>query len=958
MSKTSEFQPGTLIKARGREWIVLPETRPDLLKLRPIGGSEEDSTLIYLPLEVTPPEQATFPPPDSQKPGTQASALLLRDALKLKLRAGAGPFRSLGNIALEPRSYQLVPLMMALKLETVRLLIADDVGIGKTIESALIARELLDRGEISQICVICPPHLCEQWQKELLSKFHIPTEIVRTGTAGRLERGLPAGQSIFEVHPFTIVSLDYIKSDRRRDEFLRACPHFVIVEEAHTCVQSGAKLNHQRYKLLKGLAEKKDRHMLFLTATPHSGNEEAFHNLLGLLEPKFQGLQGLPEGEPRKKLREELALHFVQRRRPDLKSEWKDSTVFPDRKSMEDTYTLTGDWGRLFDDVLSYAREMVKRTEGKSQLQQRMNWWAALALLRCISSSPSAASIALRTRLTALENVSEAQQIEEIENLALETVFDGQSNELLTMDESVPAGTVEDSQTNQADKKLIEKLLKQAEQLKGKANDPKLALLFKWLEELLQEGYHPVIFCRYIATAHYVAEQLAQEWSKKKLKIQIDAVTGQLPFEERQEKINALESVLETHIPVLVATDCLSEGINLQKTFNAVIHYDLTWNPTRHEQREGRVDRFGQTSPEVKILTLYGENNPVDGAVLKVILEKAERIRKELGVYIPMPENNNQVMETIMKTVLLKTGSVESGNKQLTINFGEIEEKLENEWISAKEKAKQTQTIFAQQKLKPQEVLAEWQKTLDVLGGTQEVERFVRYAGERLKAPLEKNSRNFYKFPLEYLPNPLQERLENFGFEKKVNLIFQQPAPSNVEFIHRTHPLVSILADYLVEKSLSQEETTLASRCGALYVKEIQDVTTVFILRLRSQIVMESRQDNQFIPQKTLLSEECLSVAIKRIDSEDLFLKESSQIMSYEAVRNMEPEEQSYYIQQSLDQLPRYQKAFERLAQERSNELLKDHTRVREASQIRGTRYQVKPCLPVDIIGVYVFVPA
>ena len=162
MEVAEEFQTGTLVKARDREWVVLPENRSDLLKLRPLGGSDDDATLIYLPLEPTPPTQATFDLPDPSKPGSQSSAVLLRDALRLKLRAGAGPFRSFGNLAVEPRAYQLVPLLMALKQDTIRLLIADDVGIGKTIEAGLIARELLDRGEIEQLTVICPPHLCEQ----------------------------------------------------------------------------------------------------------------------------------------------------------------------------------------------------------------------------------------------------------------------------------------------------------------------------------------------------------------------------------------------------------------------------------------------------------------------------------------------------------------------------------------------------------------------------------------------------------------------------------------------------------------------------------------------------------------------------------------------------------------------------------------------------------------------------
>ena len=194
----AEYRLGSLVTARGREWVVLPNNGgPDLLRLRPLGGAEDDATLISLPLEPVPPRPATFPPPDPDKTGAQAAALLLRDALRLKLRAGAGPFRCFGNIAVEPRAYQLVPLLMALKMGTVRLLIADDVGIGKTIEAGLIARELLDRGEIQRLAVLCPPHLCDQWQEELASKFGIQSEIVRTGTAGRLERGLPAGPKHF-----------------------------------------------------------------------------------------------------------------------------------------------------------------------------------------------------------------------------------------------------------------------------------------------------------------------------------------------------------------------------------------------------------------------------------------------------------------------------------------------------------------------------------------------------------------------------------------------------------------------------------------------------------------------------------------------------------------------------------------------------------------------------------------
>ncbi|HNH48762.1 MAG TPA: DEAD/DEAH box helicase, partial [Myxococcota bacterium] len=278
------YSPGSLIHARGREWIVLSGGDPQILKVRPVTGSEEDQTLLHVDLEVEPVREARFAPPSPQQRGGHEAALLLRDAMLLSLRRGAGPFRSFGQIAVEPRAYQLVPLLMALKQDPVRLLIADDVGVGKTIEAALIARELLDRGDIERLAVLCPPHLVEQWVHELEDRFHIRAAAVTSASAARLERNLPPSESIFKAFPYSVVSLDYIKSERRRNDFLRACPEFVIVDEAHTCSATTAG-KHQRYELLRQLADTPDRHLLFLTATPHSGDDAAFYRLLGLLDP-------------------------------------------------------------------------------------------------------------------------------------------------------------------------------------------------------------------------------------------------------------------------------------------------------------------------------------------------------------------------------------------------------------------------------------------------------------------------------------------------------------------------------------------------------------------------------------------------------------------------------------------------------------------------------------------------
>src|SRR5438270_358716 len=131
--------------------------------------------------------------------------------------------------------------------------------------------------------------LVAQWPTDLQNKFHLDSELVLSSTDSRLERNCRLGQSLFERYPYVVVSTDFIKADRRRDEFLRACPELVIVDEAHTCAYAGEGRGgrHQRYQLVSSLAQQKDRHLILVTATPHSGNEEAFRSLLTILDRNF-----------------------------------------------------------------------------------------------------------------------------------------------------------------------------------------------------------------------------------------------------------------------------------------------------------------------------------------------------------------------------------------------------------------------------------------------------------------------------------------------------------------------------------------------------------------------------------------------------------------------------------------------------------------------------------------------
>lgn len=391
---TVNFAPGDLVRARGREWVALPAPREGILALRPLSGSENDMVILDPGLEMMPVEAARFDLPDDASPTVQSKAALLADALRLTLRRGAGPFRSAAQLAFEPRTYQLVPLLMALRLPVVRLLIADDVGIGKTIEAGLILRELMDRGEVDAFSVLCPPHLVEQWVLELKNRFGIDAVAVTSGTAARLERGLPLAQTLFDAYPYTVVSLDYIKADRRREGFARACPDFVIVDEAHACVGTH-KGKQQRFELLSGLARDPDRRMVMLTATPHSGDEQAFARLLSLIDPSFASMDFEDA-----RFRERLARHLVQRRRIDITSgEWGEERAFPRKDEMEGglPYRLSKDHLAFQEAVLDYCFGVVFKA-GTGQRERRLAFWGTLALMRCVGSSPAAALSALRNR--------------------------------------------------------------------------------------------------------------------------------------------------------------------------------------------------------------------------------------------------------------------------------------------------------------------------------------------------------------------------------------------------------------------------------------------------------------------------------------------------------------------------------------------------------------------------------
>ncbi|MGH3907332.1 MAG: helicase-related protein [Pseudonocardiaceae bacterium] len=948
MTATQHFPVGSLVHARGREWVVLPDSNSELLVLRPLGGGDDDIAGVLRGIEHV--EHATFTPPSPEDLGDDRSARLLRDALRIGFRSSAGPFRSLAGLAVDPRPYQLVPLLLALRQHLVRLLIADDVGIGKTIEAGLVAAELLAQGSARGLAVLCPPSLAEQWQSELRTKFNLDAELVLPGTVTRLERGLEYGQSLFERHPITVVSTDFIKADRRRDDFLRAAPDLLIVDEAHTCVSDGPATNvagganrgrTQRFRLLQDLARDRSRHLILVTATPHSGKEEAFRNLIGLLDPTLHDADLATDPA-----RQRLAEHMVQRRRGDIRKFLGDTRFPRDRETKELDYRLSPPYRELFDDVLDYVRGRVRDTTG-TRLEQRVRWWSALSLLRALASSPAAAAATLKTRAVS----AEASSVEAADEMGRSTVLDPVEDEAIDSADLV-AGAVVDPAPTSREARVLSAFRKRALDLPAE-QDVKLSTLTTRIRTLHRDGFQPIVFCRFIQTAHYVAEHLREQLGR----VDVEAVTGELAPEDRAARVQAL---LERGASsrVLVATDCLSEGVNLQEGFQAVVHYDLAWNPTRHEQREGRVDRFGQPADIVRAVTIYGSDNGIDGMVLDVLLRKHQAISRDLGISVPVPSQSDQVLAALVEGVLLRSRDTD----QLTLDFDADRQRqdLHEEWESTAAAERQTRTRYAQRSIHDEDVIRELTAARQALGSPDDVYAFTRAALEECGAQVLTEDFGF-TVQTQVLPVGLRETLsppnDVIAFYRDL------PAPRTAAVLHRTDTKVGAVARYVLDAALDPMLAAFARparRCGVIRTATVTAPTTAVLARFRFHLTLPGRDG-----QRVQVAEEARVLAFTGQPTDPSWLDPDAveELLMTRAGANVPPDAARNMAAAVLTQLSALTPHLEPIAGELATTLRDSHVRVRRAARGRQAGalgvagLTVSAQLPVDVLGVYVYLP-
>jgi len=930
---STEFNPGSLVRLRNRDWVVMPSDDEKLMLIKPLGGTDEEATGIYLPLAIEDekPNPSQFPIPAISDLGNYSTAKLLYNAARLSFRNVAGPFRSIGRYSFRPRSYQVVPLIMSLRQDIIRLLIADDVGVGKTIEALMIVREMLDRGEIKRFAVVCLPHLCDQWQQELKDKFSIDAVIVRSSTAAQLDRKIRGDQTIFKYYPYQVISIDFIKSDKRRSLFLLDCPELVIVDEAHTCTRpvGASPKQQQRYYLVSDIAKKENQHLILMTATPHSGKQQEFQSLIGLLNPEYESLDIV---QANYETRKEIANHIIIRRRVDVQ-QWHETTFFPEREQGEIAYSLSPEYKSIFSDLLTFARSMD--TSGiEKNARKKFKYFAILSLLRGVMSSPSTGIEMLSRKAQKL--TEEEEQQEEIKN----PVADSDESD----SDATPANLIEKIELKSNEAKLLNDISVRLENVKDNKADKTLEIIKDWIKD----GFNPIIFCRFIPTAKYLGEYFKDKLPKN---TELLVITGEMVDEERKARIDEFGE--SSNRKLLIATDCLSEGINLQKHFTAVLHYDLPWNPNRLEQREGRVDRFGQTAKKVKAFMLWGKDNPIDSAVLNVLLMKARQIRKQTGISVPFPEDSQSLMDSLLNAVILSPNAVKIDRQlELDLDYEEIQDKsilVTNAYEKAAERDKLTHSVFAQHSIKVDEIEQDLKDTDDAIGDPEAVKNFVLDSVLLLKGQMKPYKEGYLLYTTN-LPYIFKSVFKN---KDEVKVSFLSPTPEGFEYIGRNHQFVEQLSQYLLNDALlSNEHKKILARASVITTNKVKDKTTIYQLRVRN-IIGEKAGTKQIV------AEEMILWGYKGNLNEKLFLsQDEAKLLLEEAypIVDMSAQRQSLLIEKEINSIDSISGLFKDVVKQRSEKVIEAHERFRKL--LSGRKYKVvEPVLPPDILGIYVLLP-
>lgn len=671
-------EQGQLVSVRSRNWIVndvvpsvLPQGRFDsgvavqnLLSLSSIeddGLGEELRVIWELEPGARVIEKVALPDPTGFDPPDQLDAFL--DAVRWGASSSAdvrniqSPFRS----GIDIEDYQLDPVVRAIQMPRVNLLIADDVGLGKTIEAGMVALELIIRHRVRKILIVCPSALQVQWQEQMRDKFGLEFRIVDSQLMKLLRRQRGIHVNPWSHFPRLITSIDFLKRERPLRLFRETLPgpdepiyprkyDLMILDESHNCAPSGRgkyATDSLRTSAIRVLAPHFE-HKLFLTATPHNGYPESFTALLELLDNQRFARGTQPD-------RKQLNAIMVRRLKSELPPDDFGAPRFPQRFLEPLEVAYTDEEQAVHGALRKYAELRSKRA--KDAKESMATEFVLKTLKKRLFSCPAAFAATLERHEKSLRTAKRAKVSKpsigilkrELDRIDEEYADDHDYEE--ATDEALDTAALLFSQPG--DEELA--LLKQMKEWASKAasqRDSKLKELVRWLDEHIRpdgkwSNERVIIFTEYRATLNWLIESLSVEGFTKGDRLM--TMYGGMDSQDREKVKAAFQTSPDVSpVRILLATDAASEGLDLQNFCSRLIHYEIPWNPNRLEQRNGRVDRHGQKADKVQVFHFVAKGYKeraksgfstrasdlsADLEFLMRVAQKVETIREDLGSY-------------------------------------------------------------------------------------------------------------------------------------------------------------------------------------------------------------------------------------------------------------------------------------------------------------------------------------
>ena len=582
-----DFVPGMRVIIRDEEWMIKKAERNTMgvyaLHCTGVSSLVKDRSVIFMAdiEDIIPVDPAKMKLVVDESPKYRDTLLYLES--QWRQRTPTDTAIHIGNkAAMDAMMYQLEPAQIALARSRQRILIADAVGLGKTLEAGILMSELIIRGKGKRILVVTGKSMMTQFQKEMWNRFTIPLVRLDSQKIRQIRGRLPANYNPFFYYDKTIISVDTLKNDVAYRKHLESATWDIIVIDEAQSVATRGERNSQRAKLAELLANRSDT-MIMLSATPHDGRAKSFASLMNMLDPTAVA-------NPEDYTAEDIKGLFVRRFKKDVKNQM--SGVVLERHLSEEKCQATAEEEAVYAIFTPLTLDMdIEGKRGKGQLFKT-------ALEKALFSSPAACLKTIEARLKKLRQKYAADEIRDIRSLenlsiALEKV------------------TAEKFSRYQ---KLLELLKSKIYDWDKSADDDRI-----------------VIFTERIDTMEYLYKHLSADLKLKDG--EIEKISGAMSDDEQQRIVENFGRA-KAKVRILVASDVASEGLNLHYMSHRLIHFDLPWSLMVFQQRNGRIDRYGQTKqPDIRYLVTKTDNEKINGdmRLLEILVEKEEQAIKNIG---------------------------------------------------------------------------------------------------------------------------------------------------------------------------------------------------------------------------------------------------------------------------------------------------------------------------------------